>query len=155
MVGKGRFVRYALVLILGMLAGCVPRQTIRTPQRDTLVAEIHRFKGTPYAYGGSTPAGADCSGFTMTVFRSFGVNLPHGAYSQSKMGKPVSRTSLKMGDLVFFRTGKSKRINHVGIYLWDGKMAHASSTHGVVVVTWVGNPYYEKRYAGARRLIDF
>ncbi|MBN2378531.1 C40 family peptidase [candidate division WOR-3 bacterium] len=157
MVGRSGVKGFALILVGGMavLSGCVSRYSIRTPERDALVAEIHRFKGTPYRYGGSTPKGTDCSGFTMTVFKRFGVNLPHGAYSQSKMGKPIRRQELKMGDLVFFKTGRNKKINHVGIYLWDGKMAHASSSYGVVVVTWVGNSYWEKRFAGARRIVDF
>jgi len=145
-----------VLILMGCVtvAGCVPRATTRTPQRDALVKEIRRFKGTPYLYGGSTPKGTDCSGFTMTVFKGFGVKLPHSASKQFKMGKSVSRCTLKMGDLVFFRKGRHGKVNHVGIYLWDGKMAHASSTYGVIVVRWVGNPYYEHRYAGARRIVD-
>jgi len=155
---RGVFGIGGVVLILMgcvTVAGCVPRATTRTPQRDALIEEIRRFKGTPYLYGGSTPKGTDCSGFTMTVFKGFGVKLPHSAEKQFKMGKPVSRRNLKMGDLIFFRRGRHGKVNHVGIYLWDGKMAHASSTYGVIVVRWVGNPYYEHRYAGARRIIDF
>lgn len=145
-----------LLIVMGCVtgAGCVPRTT-RTPQRDALVEEIRSFKGTPYLYGGSTPKGTDCSGFTMTVLKRFGVKLPHSASKQFKMGRPVSRRNLKMGDLVFFRRGRHGSINHVGIYLWDGKMVHASSSRGVIVVRWEGNIYYEHRYAGARRIIDF
>ncbi|MBD3286907.1 NlpC/P60 family protein [candidate division WOR-3 bacterium] len=152
-----RKVRLAILAGVGlvMLTGCVSRYSTRTAQRDALVDEIHRFKGTPYVYGGATPSGADCSGFTMTVFKRFDIDMPHGAYSQSKMGKRIRRGNLKMGDLVFFSTGRKKRVNHVGIYLWDGKMAHASSTHGVVVVTWEGNSYWEKRYVCSRRIVDF
>jgi len=153
--GRGGLLVLFLAFSTLMLSGCVSRYTTRTPQRDALVEEIHRFKGTPYLYGGSTPRGTDCSGFTMTVFKQFGVNLPHGATSQSKMGKPVSRSELKIGDLVFFKTGGGNQINHVGIYLWDGKMAHASSKRGVIVVTWIGDPYWEKRFVTARRIIDF
>lgn len=127
----------------------------KTPERDALVEEIRKFKGTPYSYGGSTPVGTDCSGFTQTVFSRFGVKLPHSASKQSRMGKSVSRKDLKIGDLVFFKTGGSKTINHVGIHLWDGKMVHASSTYGVIVVRWEGNVYYEHRYAGATRIVDF
>jgi len=142
--------------VLGLAAGCVaPPSSYRTPQRDALIEEIRRFKGTPYVYGGSSPAGADCSGFTMAVFARFGKTLPHSASKQFKMGRPVARADLKMGDLVFFKTGGSKRVNHVGIHLWDGKMVHASSTYGVIVVKWEGNTYYERRYAGARRIVDF
>lgn len=71
------------------------------------------------------------------------------------MGKSVDRSNLKIGDLLFFRTQGSKVVNHVGIYLWEGKMVHASSTDGVIVVPFTGNIYYERRYAGARRIIDF
>jgi len=146
-----------LLIVMGCVtgAGCVSRATTRTPRRDALVEEIRHFKGTPYVYGGSTPKGTDCSGFTMTVFKGFGVKLPHSAEKQFKMGKPISRRNLKMGDLVFFRRGSHGKVNHVGIYLWEGKMVHASSTYGVIVVRWVGNPYYEHRYAGARRIIGF
>lgn len=141
--------------MLLIVMGCVSRATTRTPQRDALIEEIRRFKRTPYLYGGSTPKGTDCSGFTMTVFKGFGVKLPHSASKQFAMGRPVSRRNLKMGDLCFFRRGRKGSVNHVGIYLWEGKMAHASSTYGVIVVRWEGNSYYEHRYAGARRIIDF
>ncbi len=156
MLSRGsRILLLAAGLIL-LLPGCVVRQAVyRTPERDALIEEIRRFKGAPYRYGGSTPKGTDCSGFTMTVFRRFGVNLPHGAKSQYQMGKPVAFTSLKMGDLVFFRTGKSRNVNHVGIYLWDGKMVHASSSYGVIVEPFVSSSYWEPRYVGARRIVDF
>jgi len=153
---KIRLARIALgITVLLLLASCVPRQSTKTPQRDRLVSEIHKFKGTPYVYGGSTPRGTDCSGFTMTVFADFDTRLPHSASKQAKMGRPVRRSDLKMGDLVFFKTGGSRTINHVGIYLWDGKMAHASSSKEVIVIRWVDNVYYERRYAGARRIVDF
>jgi cell wall-associated NlpC family hydrolase len=155
-VQKGkRFTVEVLSIFLLTMPGCITSTVIRTPTRDVLVEEIHKFKGTPYKYGGSTPGGTDCSGFTMTVFARFGVKLPHTASGQFKMGKSVTRENLKIGDLVFFRTQGSKEVNHVGIYLWDGKMVHASSTDGVIVVPFTGNIYYEHRYAGARRIIDF
>lgn len=149
--GPANLVAFCLLAVLG----CMTSTVIRTPTRDALVEEIHKFKGTPYKYGGSTPGGTDCSGFTMTVFARFGIKLPHTASGQFNMGKGVSRENLKIGDLVFFRTQGSKEVNHVGIYLWDGKMVHASSTDGVIVVPFTGNIYYEHRYAGARRIIDF
>ncbi len=152
--GRMRAIQVVCVLLLSLM-GCMSSTVIRTPTRDALVEEIHRFKGTPYRYGGSTSSGTDCSGFTMTVFARFGVKLPHTASGQFKMGKSVSREALKIGDLVFFKTQGSKEVNHVGIYLWDGKMVHASSTDGVIVVPFTGNIYYEHRYAGARRIIDF
>lgn len=153
--------RWKSLLLLSLLlvilsAGCSPpSQVRRTPQRDALIEEIRKFKGTPYVYAGSTPSGTDCSGFTMTVFRRFGVELPHGASSQFKRGRAVSRANLKMGDLVFFATGGGRAINHCGIHLWDGKMVHASSSHGVIVVRWEGSSYWESRFVGARRIVDF
>lgn len=156
MLSRGAKILVASGGLVVLLTGCVTRETVsRTPQRDALIEEIRRFKGAPYVYGGSTPQGTDCSGFTMAVFRRFGVNLPHGAKSQFQTGRPVSSSQLKMGDLVFFRTGKGRSVNHVGIYLWDGKMVHASSSYGVIVEPFVPSSYWEPRYVGARRIIDF
>ncbi len=149
-----RIVVFAAILVC--FSGCTSRGELRhNKSRDALITEIRSFKNTPYVYGGSTPSGTDCSGFTMRVFKRFGYNLPHSASKQAKMGRPVSRANLKMGDLVFFRTSKSRAITHVGIYLWSGKMVHASSGKGIIVIKWMGHSYWEKRYAGARRIVDF
>lgn len=116
------------------------------------VLEIaRRYLGRPYRYGGSSSRGFDCSGFALHVYRSVGVNLPHSASAQARLGKPVPRDQLKPGDLVFFRT-RGRRISHVGIYLGNGKFIHASSSRGRVRIDSLNEGYYKRRYAGARRI---
>lgn len=112
------------------------------------------FIGTRYIYGGSSPNGFDCSGFTMFVFSRYGYKLPHQAASQIKLGTEVSREQLIPGDLLFFKTLGSTQVNHVGIYLGEGQFIGASSGHGSVTIAPLNEGYYATRFYGARRLID-
>lgn len=81
------------------------------------------LKGVPYRYGGSTPRGFDCSGFTSYVYRKVGVSLPHTATGQMYKAKRISRKTAKRGDLVFFRSGS--RAYHVGIYAGKNRVLHS------------------------------
>ena len=109
------------------------------------------YLGTRYRYGASGARGFDCSGFTSYIYRQHGINLPHNSAAQYRVGKPVSRSELRPGDLVFFRT-RGSRISHVGIYIGDGKFVHASSARGRVRVDTLTSGYYHQRYAGPRRI---
>ncbi|MCM3130905.1 MULTISPECIES: C40 family peptidase [unclassified Paenibacillus] len=113
---------------------------------------IDSAKGTEYKYGGTTLNGFDCSGFTMYVFDKLGIDLPHQSGSQYKMGKSVSRSEMRPGDLVFFNTS-GKGVSHVGIFVGEGKFAHASSSKGVII-SKLDESYYEKRYIGAKRIMS-
>ncbi len=94
--------------------------------RVDLVNYAKQFLGNPYVWGGtSLTGGTDCSGFTMSVFKKYGVTLPHYSGSQAKMGASVSLSEALPGDLVFY--AKNGQVNHVGIYIGNGQVIHASS----------------------------
>ncbi len=108
--------------------------------------------GVSYKTGGTTTKGFDCSGFTKYVFVKLGLNLPRQAAAQYKTGTSVSKSNLRSGDLVFFNT-TGKGVSHVGVYVGNGKFAHASSSHGVMVSPLSQN-YFAKRYVGAKRVMS-
>lgn len=94
--------------------------------RVNLVQYAKQFVGNPYVWGGtSLTNGADCSGFTMSIYKKYGVSLPHHAASQAQLGTKVSLGEAKPGDLVFY--AKNGSINHVAIYIGNGQVIHASS----------------------------
>jgi cell wall-associated NlpC family hydrolase len=108
-----------------------------------------RFLGVPYAFGGTSSAGFDCSGFVQHVFALLGVSLPRTADAQYDAGRPAVGGP-RPGDLVFFDTYGG--VSHVGIYLGHGKFVHASSSHGVTV-SHLSESYWAARYVGAKRLL--
>lgn len=94
--------------------------------RVELVEYAKQFLGNPYVWGGtSLTKGADCSGFVLSVYKKFGVKLPHYSVSQSKMGTKIKTSELQPGDLIFY--SKNGTINHVAIYIGNGQVIHASS----------------------------
>lgn len=101
-----------------------------------LLKECAAWLGTPYAYGGNTKQGVDCSGFTCAIYNNvYGVQLHRRSRDQyEKDVRRKKKGALQMGDLVFFSTSGSGNVcGHVGIFLKDGKFVHASSSRGVVV----------------------
>ena len=105
-----------------------------------------RYLGTPYVYGGASPAGFDCSGFVMYVYAQVGVSLPHNAAAQYGYGTPVSRSDLQPGDLVFFNG-----LGHNGIYIGGGQFIHSPHTGDVVKISSLSG-WYTSTWVGARRL---
>ncbi len=111
-----------------------------------------KFVGYRYVYGGSSPKGFDCSGFTMYVYRQFGISLPHSASSQLDHGTSVSRSQLKPGDLVMFKKGGgSSRASHVGLYIGNGQFVHASNPSKGVRIDSINSGYYATGLVGCRR----
>lgn len=111
----------------------------------------YSFLGARYRFGGSSRNALDCSSFTQQVFRDQKINLPRTAREQFYVGSEVMRGDLQKGDLVFFQT-YARFPSHVGIYLGDRKMIHASSRDRRVVISSMDTPYYLARYLGARRI---
>jgi LysM repeat protein len=117
----------------------------------TLKKTAYSFLGARYRFGGSSRNSLDCSSFTQQVFRDQKINLPRTAREQFSVGNEVMRGDLQKGDLVFFQT-YAHFPSHVGIYLGNRKMIHASSRDRRVVISSMDTPYYLARFLGARRI---
>ncbi len=116
-----------------------------------------KLLGKPYVWGATGPECFDCSGFTQKVYKTVGINLPRVSKNQAKVGKLVRFNELKRGDMVFFDTSRKRvgKVNHVGIYLEDGKFIHASSgKHKVVITSFDKKRFYKNRFLWGRRIID-
>jgi len=120
--------------------------------KSRLMDQYASWKGVRYRLGGSSKKGIDCSAFVQQTFRDqFGLELPRSTYEQQEMGKSVSRSKLRTGDLVLFRAGSTGR--HVGIYIGNNQFVHASTSSGVVISS-MSEPYWNKRYNEARRVLS-
>ncbi|HQX90836.1 MAG TPA: C40 family peptidase, partial [Moraxellaceae bacterium] len=122
---------------------------------DDMVIVALSLIGTPYKYGGVSPeTGFDCSGLVKYVLGlSSTVTLPRTSADMYRMGgKDVPLDDMVPGDLVFFKV-KSKRINHVAVYIGEGRFVHAPSTGNFVRVDILGKNYWQRYIAGARRVI--
>jgi len=110
-----------------------------------------RFVGIPYRWGGENVVeGMDCSGFVRAVYNLCGLSIPRTSHDQFKAGESVSKEELQDGDLVFFGSSEDL-INHVGIYVGNGRFVHAPRRGEEIRVTSVDESYFEKRFVGARR----
>ena len=105
--------------------------------RSRIVNYAMKFLGNPYVWGGtSLTKGADCSGFTMSVMKNFGISLPHYSGSQAKSGKRIKSSEMRPGDLVFYGNSRGK-INHVAMYIGNGQVINAASRRsGIKILTW-------------------
>ncbi len=113
-----------------------------------------QFLGYRYVYGGSSPSGFDCSGFTSYVYKQFGYKLNRSASDQLDNGVAVSRSELQPGDLVIFKKGSSsKRASHVGLYIGNNQFIHASTSKVGVIISRMSDAYYTTGFVGGRRIV--
>lgn len=119
-----------------------------------IAAFAQTFLGYPYVYGGSSPRGFDCSGFTRYVYNQFGYSINRTASNQLDNGASVSMSELQPGDLVFFKKAGSgsKRASHVGIYIGGNRFVHASTAQVGVITSSLSDAYYTSGFVGGRRL---
>lgn len=117
--------------------------------RVSIVEYAKQFLGNPYVWGGtSLTKGADCSGFTMSIYAHYGVSLPHSSSAQSQMGTRVSADEVKPGDLLFY--GSGNHVNHVAMYIGGGKVIHASTERTGIKIS---NAFYRTPIT-IRRFLD-
>ncbi len=122
-------------------------------QGQRVVEVAKQYIGIPYVYGGSTPAGFDCSGFVKYVYAQFGVNLNRVAAAQSQNGYAVSKDDMRPGDIICFASaGGTGYIGHVGIYVGDGNFIHSPRTGYTLCIESLAGTSYGNRIAAVRRI---
>lgn len=126
-----------------------PQEKNRITQ--ALYEEFKKWENTPYKYGGNSFSGIDCSGFTRVVYKNvFHKNIPRTTREQATIGKRVSRSDLRVGDIVLFKTGKNVR--HSGIIIEGNRFIHSGTSTGVIVSS-LDNPYWKSHYWQIRRVL--
>lgn len=142
----------AIALCLFFVA-CSGLAAQKKPPRiaDHAASQALKMVGKPYKYGGTSPAGFDCSGLIVYSYRQSGLKLPRETEGQRQVSKRVRVSKLKRGDLLFFHL-EGKKNSHVGIYLGQGRFVHAPSTGKRVRTDRVDSAYWKKHLSEARRV---
>lgn len=131
------------------------RVAVPAAAADDMAMTALTLMGTPYKFGGTSPeVGFDCSGLVQYIYRDISsVTLPRTAAEMAHLaGRDVTTRELVVGDLLFFRLGKSSRINHVGVYIGEDRFVHAPRTGTTVRIDKLDNRYWMRYYDRARRL---
>ncbi len=152
----------SFIIALSFYTGCLERPKNsksnlgRTIHSHNIIVNIaKKYLGKPYKYGAIGPNSFDCSGFTYTVYKEVGVQIPRTAIAQSKIaGKKLSINELKEGDLLSFDTSLKGHINHSGIYIGNHRFIHASSgkAHSVTISNLDG--WYKDKFRWGKRILN-
>ena len=119
-------------------------------QGNAIAAAASALVGTPYHFGGADQGGFDCSGLALYVHERVGLSIPRTAAEQQRAARPVPSSQMLPGDLLFFHMRK-RGIDHVGIYLGDGRFVHAPHAGVPVAAAELGSDYYARHFVGAGR----
>lgn len=157
---------YLLALIAIVFASCkststsVSRNESKREHKyivNNLIGHATDNIGVRYKAGGTTKSGYDCSGLVFTTFESENIKLPRNSFEQAKVGKVIKFSDAQKGDLIFFRTNKSKQINHVGLIVEvnsnEIKFVHSSTSKGVIISS-TKEPYYQNSFAQINRIVE-
>lgn len=129
----------------------------RNATGENIVNTARRFLGVPYMWGGTSFKAVDCSGFTLCVYFMNGILLPRNTSQQVRAGEEAALDALEPGDLLFFGTPatdeKPERVNHVGIYIGDGRFIHSSQLVRISSLDPSQPDYYERKPLRARRIL--
>lgn len=148
-IPTSRSISSALLLAsLAWLNGCAtpPPADPQAMTRQRILATAERLVGTPYVLGGESPGGVDCSGLVQYAYQQAGIRVPRTTAQQFQAGRPQRK--VLPGDLLFFRTGHSSAVSHVGIYTGHGQMIHASSGRRQVRKVKLNQRYWQQRMVG-------
>ena len=134
-----------------------PTETYAASSKSSKIITLAKKQlGKKYVWADEGPDTFDCSGFTYYVFKNkAGITLPRNSAVQSKYGTYVSRSNIKGGDLLFFDTNGSNNgaVSHVGLYIGNGQMIHASYSQRKIVTVSINNSYYQNAFVNARRVL--
>jgi cell wall-associated NlpC family hydrolase len=148
--------RVASILLAGLLlASCSSSKvTFSTGNAatDVVLTQASELQGTPYCSAGDDPDCFDCSGFVSYCFAKAGITVPRTSTELYAAGTSIDVSEIRPGDLVFFNT-TGKGVSHVGICLDAQTFIHSSTSSGVIK-TSLGDPYWNKRFLGARRIVQ-
>jgi cell wall-associated NlpC family hydrolase len=147
--------RFALCVVSAGVLSCAAATASAAPSASgpEVAALAQDYVGSRYVWGGTSPAGFDCTGFVQFVFSQFGISLPRSEAGQLASGPQVGADDLQPGDVLVFANTYRRGLSHVGIYLGDGRFVHAvDESHGVAVSNlWDG--YWSPRLVGASRAL--
>ena len=160
MMNQTHFSLVLVALSILSLVGCASNQATQIPRhskniiasqpiykgniKTRLNSHLKSWRGTPYKYGGLNKRGIDCSGFVYVTYRDvFGRRIPRSTKLLAGIGRDIPKRKLRIGDLVFFKTGFRQK--HVGIYIGKGKFIHASTSKGVIT-SQLSSSYWASHY---------
>ena len=148
--------RAIVILFFLLLTGCVSQHdaSVNPAKANEIIFTAMQQVGKPYRYGGSSPTtGFDCSGLIDYVFReSIGMTLPRTVKELKTMHAPViDKKDLQSGDLIIFATGRSRKADHAGIYVGQGRFVHAPSSGGKVRLDKLNDDYWKRSFLTGKR----